>query len=548
MTWFAVKDLERLASAASCRRGEEYLDAVDGVETVPGGVVATVRGTDEYTVRLGRAGRRLTGECSCPQGAVGAFCKHCVAVGLFVLENGVSPGVEPDLVGYLGSLAHGELVSLLVRYAERDPIVHRELALRAASNGSDRNPDSAALADQVDAALTVGAPGSGDMLDYAAKAESVLDVLKELQTAGHVDTMAPLARRAVDRMASALQSQGYLSTELSAAWDRALALVVQVCTQSPPDPAELATWLLGHALNTDYWPRTQLAAFIPALGAKGLAALRKQAERARTKRRSAAWDDEARLREDKLWQLREELAVIAGDVDGHVAVLSELLPDSSISLRIAKVLWQANRTDKALDYARREISRNSTQDTTQMTDFLSDVYLQLGRGEDALALRRSQFDAKPTSSTYRYLREIATKLEKWSQIREDALHALRQAAASRGSGDKLAYALLDESDVEGAWQVVLDHQCSSNVQMYTARLRGHTHPAEVLPVFYAAVDEYIEQKKPSVYRTVADLVREVRDLHTRAGTPAEFQHYLDRLRAQYPRKTKLFEEIEKVLR
>ncbi len=550
MTWFAVKDLERLASSTSFRRGEGYLDAVAGVESVPGGVVATVRGTDEYTVRLGRDGRRLTGECSCPHGAEGTFCKHCVAVGLFVLEKGVSPAAEPDLGGYLGALDHEELVALLIRYAERDPIVRRELALRAASNGSNREFDSAALADQVDAALTVGSAGSGDMLDYAAKAESILDVLEELQAAGHADTVAPLARRAVDGIASAVQHQNYVSPALRDVCERALALAVQTCTQSPPDPAELATWLLGHILSTEYWPDVQLAAFSPALGAEGLAALRKQVERMRSKRRPAAWNEngEDEIPEDKLWRLREELAVISGDVDAHVAVLSERLPDIGVSRRIAEVLWQANRTDKALHYARQELSRSSTWDTKPMADFLSDAYLQLGRGEDALTLRRSQFGAKPKSSTYRDLRDVAAKLGQWPQVREDAMRAFHQAATSTGSGDQLAYALFDESDVEGAWQVVLDYQCSSNVRIYAARLRGQTHPAEVMPVYYAAVDEHIEQKKPGADRAAAGLVRELRELHTRAGTPAEFQHYLDRLRQQHRRRPRPFNEIEEALR
>lgn len=131
VAWFDVSDLYRLAGDASFWRGVRYLPAVRSIDDVPGGVVATVRGTDVYTVRLGRDGEELTGECTCPYGAQGAFCKHCVAVGLLLIEDGPALAELPALRRYLLSLARDDLVGLLLRHAAQYPDLYRELALRA---------------------------------------------------------------------------------------------------------------------------------------------------------------------------------------------------------------------------------------------------------------------------------------------------------------------------------------------------------------------------------------------------------------------------------
>ena len=88
MAWFTEVDLEELAGDRSFYRGQGYVDAVGSVLDVPNGVVATVQGTHSYRVKLYDNAGDLDGECSCPYGEDGNFCKHCVAVGLRVLQGG----------------------------------------------------------------------------------------------------------------------------------------------------------------------------------------------------------------------------------------------------------------------------------------------------------------------------------------------------------------------------------------------------------------------------------------------------------------------------
>ncbi|WP_066884089.1 SWIM zinc finger family protein [Carbonactinospora thermoautotrophica] len=72
------------------KRGVRYFEQgrVDHLEPGGDGVYAVVTGQDAYQVRLWWEDGRLAGECDCPVGADGWFCKHCVAAGLAWAEAG----------------------------------------------------------------------------------------------------------------------------------------------------------------------------------------------------------------------------------------------------------------------------------------------------------------------------------------------------------------------------------------------------------------------------------------------------------------------------
>ncbi|MGH3149042.1 MAG: SWIM zinc finger family protein, partial [Rubrobacter sp.] len=111
--------------------GERYFERGDGyhrgghVRSLvehDGVIVAKVVGTEEYRVRLW-AEDGLAYSCDCPLGVDGAFCKHCVAVGLAWLEGGFSdeaPGdavTMDDVQSYLGVQDKDVLVRLIMEQA-----------------------------------------------------------------------------------------------------------------------------------------------------------------------------------------------------------------------------------------------------------------------------------------------------------------------------------------------------------------------------------------------------------------------------------------------
>jgi uncharacterized Zn finger protein len=90
--WRRALQAERLrvlAGAGVYARGEDYVAAgrVRRMKFDGARITAQVSGQQLfYTVRLWRRGDELQFSCDCPFAAEGAFCKHCVAVGLACAE------------------------------------------------------------------------------------------------------------------------------------------------------------------------------------------------------------------------------------------------------------------------------------------------------------------------------------------------------------------------------------------------------------------------------------------------------------------------------
>jgi uncharacterized Zn finger protein len=236
---FGQSDLWQLAGQRSYERGEQYIGAVMDLRDVHDGVRATVQGSEPYQVQLSWANGELIGDCSCPMGSEGVFCKHCVAVGLVLVdeaesgdgdEDGVvdgesdAPLSEDDLRDYVESLDHGALVDLLCEHAASDDTLHLKLVLRAA--GDRDNPDLELLRRQIYSSLrTRGRLSYEGGLDYADRAGDILDTLEDLAESGYAAAIAPLAQQMVDLLSEAIEQADELaSDEIGSVSDQAADL------------------------------------------------------------------------------------------------------------------------------------------------------------------------------------------------------------------------------------------------------------------------------------------------------------------------------------
>lgn len=146
-------NLRRLAGDRSFDRGVHYAEAgaVARLTRDESSVAASVQGTHRYRVELSVEDGGLRGLCSCPMGAGGAFCKHCVATGLAAVEAGEdapTPISIDDVRAHLNSLKKKELVELLIEEAREDERLLDRLCLRVATNKD--GVDMASFRDAID--------------------------------------------------------------------------------------------------------------------------------------------------------------------------------------------------------------------------------------------------------------------------------------------------------------------------------------------------------------------------------------------------------------
>lgn len=554
MEGFSESTLRALAGPRSFERGLGYLDAVSGVEVGDGWVTASVHGTERYEVELALDGPGgLLGECDCPYGMEGNFCKHLVALGLTVLaqreslprQRKAARDRAQDLDGWLSALSKDELLALVREQVAEDRQLRRRLELRAASARGDLAAVRARIRDLLDITpfAQYGYVEYADARSYADQAGQAVSAIGALTGSGRADDAITLAREAMKLLADAVESVddsdgwlGQVGTDLADAH-------LEACRAARLDPEELARWLVGHALGdvddglTDIDPLD----YEDLLGEEGMAVLRKLAVE--------AWRGNRRGWAEKY--LMEHLAKAGGDIDTVIAVhAADLSPNGHTHLVIAHELDTARRPDEALRWAERGIqdARDPAAVDTALVDYLCDRYAQADRLLDAVALRRDHFGARRTLLAYQQLRAAARAVDCWPAEREGALSLLRADAErqqhSRYGGPALIDALIDDKDIDAAWQAATETGAHDQQWLTLADQARATRPADALGVYRRLAEPLTRQTGNAIYEQLTSLLLSIRDCHRRLGTSDEFATYLTALRASQKRKRNLMRLLD----
>ncbi|MFF5159189.1 SWIM zinc finger domain-containing protein [Streptomyces sp. NPDC000348] len=547
-------NLKKLAGARSFERALGYLDAVSGVEVGDGRVTASVRGTERYEAELTLDGSGgLSGACDCPYGLEGNFCKHLVALGLTVLARRESLPRQrkaareraQDLDGWLSALSKDELLALLREQIDEDRQLRRRLELRAASARGDLTAVRSRIRDLLDIGpfAQYGYVEYADARAYADQARQAVSAIGALTGSGRAADAITLAREAMRLLAEAVESVDDSDGRLGPIGADLADAHLDACRAARPDPEELAHWLAGHVLGgtddglTDIDPLD----YDDVLGEEGMAVLRNLAAEA-WRRNRRGWAEK---------HLMERLAKAGGSVDAVIAVhAADLAPNGHTHLVIARELEAARRFDEALDWAERGIRdvRDLSAVDTALVDHLSDRYTRAGRIADAVAVRRAHFGARRSLLAYQQLRAAARAADSWPAEREGALALLRADAErpqqSRYGGPVLVDALLDDEDVDAAWQAAARTGADDRQWRTLADQVRATRPADALGVYLRLAEPLAEETGNTVYEQLVDLLLSIRDCHHRLGTEGEFAAYVTALRTARKRRRNLMRLLD----
>jgi uncharacterized Zn finger protein len=529
---FGRAQLRRLAGPASFERGLDYVDAVKSVRPLPDGVVATVEGTDEYRVLL-RQRDGLSGECTCPYGLEGNFCKHCVAVGLYVLQarhDDESAGEPATVRAYLETLSREQLADLVWRATHTDPDLYHELRVAAAAGGITDFTELDRLVESLD----VGWLERDQVRRYANETDELLTTIEGL-IAGHPVAAQRLLRRATEILSATASQNDDEIGYVDAVAERAAELYLRACRVEPPEQPDIARWLLRFRIaGPDYQPES-LALAYDLLDETGWAIFRDGLAQ-------AARD---RPRDWRIRRLREQLAAADGDTDALIEVWAEELIGPMAYVRIATLLLRDNRVDEAVGWLERGLAdgHGNGYAAGQLVDVLAELYAMTGRLEDRLALREKYFAEQPTEQTYAKLREAAGARE-WPAVRLQAQRRLRELAQEGAyrAADIWAAILLGENRPDEAWAVIDRYPTEAETREAVADRRARTHPADAIRVYKSVVDDLIKMATNDSYRLAADHIAKMRPWFPHTG--ATFSKYVASLREEHRRKRNFLAELD----
>lgn len=540
---YTKDDIVALAGPRSYDRGVDYIDNVSGLVAGDISVTAAVVGTGRYEVQLDIS-EGLAGECDCPYGEEGNFCKHCVAValvylyhaerGTLVLIAGQPPPALPD---YLAGLSHDTLVELLLTAAAENPDLRKRLELRAATDAG-QPADIEHIRSQIDNLLYIGDyVHYREASDYASRVEEVAGRLTDLAQAGHGEVVVELTRHALATVAESYTSVDDSSGYVGAVLEELAAVHAEVCAEVRPDPDELAGWLLGFRSAGHDWPELSLAEYAEALGEEGMA---RYGEGLAARWRDSPGDDK-NYRHFQLSRLMEEWATECGDVDLLVRILSDPRPHGIQYRRIAEVLTGASQHHAALEWAERGLADPNARVDDSLVDFVVTRYTEAGRRADVLTVRRARFASVRSLSTYQQLRDAALVEDSWPATRQWALDLLHPSEAARGrpwevSGSVLVDILLWEEAVDEAWAAARRYGANAAQWLRLARAREATHADDAIAVYQRQLDRHVEQRQKDAYRQAAELAARVGWLYESLDQGERFAVYLAGLRKVHKSK------------
>ncbi|MGF1472326.1 MAG: SWIM zinc finger domain-containing protein [Rubrobacteraceae bacterium] len=554
--------LVELAGERYFERGEQY--DRDGLARIfaehDGTVTARVAGTYEYRVKLQAAEDELRYSCTCPLGADGEFCKHCVAAGLAWLGQARGSGAAAEPVGattdevraYLGRQSREALVEILLDRAEEDELLRERLLLRAASE-KPGGPDTAAFNHVIEDALDPGGfldYGSG--WEYTQRVDGVIESLSGLLDRGFADEAVGLAEYALGVAEGAMEydSGGHVSNVARDLEDLHLA----ACERARPEPEALARRLFEWEMRGPY--DTFFGAsetYAGVLGERGLAEYRRLA--------GEEWssvsglgpgerDPEGYGRRSRIARVMETLARRSEDVDELVAVKSRDLSRDHTYLEIAELYRQAGRRDEAFGWAERGVVEFPDPDP-RLREFLAREYSERGRPEEAMEVMWEEFATRPHLANYRKLKSCTERLEDWAIWREKALDRVREQTAAlkesrwfRADNSTLVGILLWERHYDEAWREAVEGGCSPGLWLELAAARERDHPEDAISVYRDRIEDLIDQKNKESYREARDFILKVRELMRRTGREPEFAAYLESVRAAHRRKRNLMALLE----
>ncbi len=569
------RTLRRMAGAASFERGEDYFltGRVKAIVERDGEITATVRGTESYRVVMCVDNEDLDYSCTCPVGADGEFCKHCVAVGLTWLQSRelkVSERGQPiqavtmdDVRAHLLEQDKGALVDVLMEHVMEDGRLRQRLSMEVAKKGS-KALDLVTYRRAIDEAVeSDGFVDYRSAYQYASGIEKAVNSVAELLNEGFATEVIELAEHGLEAVEEAMGSVDDSNGHMGGILERLQDLHCKACKKAEPNSEALARrlfeWEMRTAYDTFYGASERYAG---VLGENGLAVYRKlaEAEWAKVPALGPGRDDPEKYgKRFRITHIMETLARQTADVEAVVAVMKRDLSTAYAYLQIAETYKSARKHDLALEWAERGVKAFPERTDSRLREFLAGEYHRRKRHDEAMRLIWAEYTESPSLEQYRNVKAHSERIGQWEQWREKALAYLRSEIARAKSErqidrwaryrhadhSELVRIFLWEKDLETAWREAQGGGCSNDLWRELAAQREKEHPEDALPIYQRQVEPTLDRKNNDAYAEAMGFLRKVRELMIRLGREAEFTNYLDKVRAAHKPKRNFMKLLDR---
>lgn len=450
------------------------------------------------------------------------------------------------LAAWLASRTREELLALLQEHLADDRDLRRRLELRAATAGKDTGIVRERILSLLDTRpfARYGYVEYADAGAYGQQAAEAVTALRALTASRRAADAVEVAREALSALG---RTYGEIDDSDGLIGDVAAGLAeahLEACRAARPDPVQTADWLVTHLLDgLNDATEIDLFDYHAVLGEPGLAHTRELVV--------AAWRANPKGWAEK-YLMERLLKADGGSLDALIAVhAADLAPNGHTHLVIAKELETAGRSAEALEWAERGVRETESEwgPDGELVAFVCERYARTGRLADVVTIRRDLPRARPTLAAYQELRTAARTAGTWkASERTRARKVLRSADRLKTEcwygGSVLVDALMDDGDLDPAWQAAADGYADQRQWLALAdRIRAQ-RPADALTVYLRWIEPLRKQTGNGAYERMTELLLSARACHLSLGTETEFTSYLATLRADQKRKRNLMAMLD----
>ena len=591
MSIITEKQLRSLTDRARFQRGQEYYQdgAVTGLRQYRGRTSATVAGNQDYRVNLWEEDGELEYECDCPDGRDYEFCKHCVAVGLALLEEAGSEDTSSDsksvrktsrkktlknitaedIHAWLEKQDAATLADLLVEQAMDDQALYRTLQLKVAGEVGGDTTISVVKQALGEAILPGYFIEYHDAYEYAGAVHTAVEAVEDLLHDGQAEAVIELTEFALHKAEEAMDNIDDSSGHMHGILENLQALHLEACKSAKPDPQALAERLFEWELTGEWDVFSGAAArYVDVLGKSGMERYRELAQaewrkvKPLTRDARQPTDHEESYRRRQITHIMQTLAQQTGDVEALVEVLRHDLSLPYSFLKIAEAYKDAGKADKALEWGERGIKTFPDRSDSRLLEFVADEYHRLKRHDEAMGLIWQLFTDRPGLEQYRQLKQHASGCKQWPHRRKQALDHLlgllkNKPAQKRPSGNfYFSYAFgprsvlveihLWENNVDAAWELAQGGDLHEELWLKLADKRAKQHPDDAIRIYRNQVESAVGKTNKNDYSVAVRYLEKIRTLMTQSGREKAFSSYLETLRTTHKRKRSFIAMIEKL--
>ena len=622
-------DLQNWAGGKAIGKGVKYQEEGRVKEikcTSAGSLVALVEGTIEYFTEVSLENGKLSSICTCP---VGHDCKHGVAAVLEYLdriEQGEKVPViaEEDLLiarfrqGYAGAGTSGtsgtsgadkaeefsrilreyleqlekpELIEILTTFAKKDNMLGRYLIDR--QNLASENPEG--VIEGIYSELnelwremegydfwTYGGEDLPDFSDVQVRLESLLD-------SGHTDELLGIGKELMDKYEEIAEydEEGNIGTKVSSCMDA----VFRALSQSSLPAHEKMLYVLEIELKDDYnilndhtlW-KEDYTQEEWRLFAEALKVRLQKAEKLKDTLYDSSWERDYVV--DRLID-----ALRKAGLSEEIIPIFELEAERTGNyVRPVRELLDSGQKKEAKEWIYRGI-KETREDEPGTANELLGIFVEIKEKEEnwlfVAALETEEFFRFPQLASYIKMQKAARKIGKWQEIREAALHYVKNGKLpvyktklteetsilpgilpktgllEIGSLRKIKSPVLDlliqiaiqENYAEEVvhWYEELK-KSKSEAEKYLntfseneiANAVKGKYPEIAIEIWKKLAESLISETKVSSYETAAVYIRKVKEILESIGKKEEWEAYLREIREVNKRKRKLLEILDRL--